>query len=84
MARDARAVAVREVRRLVLSETLIPGFGLEEMKNPSAENGTWTFGFSAQVDLATFLTQGREAAYLTPFYQLTSVRPDAEAYGIEN
>lgn len=71
-----------EVRRLVLSETLIPGFGLEEMMNPSVEGGTYTFGFSGQVDLATFLTQGKETDYLTPFYQLTSVRPDAQEYGV--
>ncbi|QYN23857.1 alpha/beta fold hydrolase [Amycolatopsis sp. DSM 110486] len=70
-----------EVRRLVLSETLIPGFGLEEMMNPSAEGGTYGFGFHGQVDLATFLTQGKETEYLTPFYRLTSVRPDAEEYG---
>ena len=70
-----------EVRRLVLSETLIPGFGLDEMMNPSVEGGTYTFGFSGQVDLATFLTQGKETEYLTPFYRLTSVRPDAEEIG---
>jgi pimeloyl-ACP methyl ester carboxylesterase len=70
-----------EVRRLVLSETLIPGFGLEEMMNPSVEGGTYTFGFHGQVDLATFLTQGKEAEFLSPFYRLTSVRPDAEEYG---
>ncbi len=73
-----------EVRRLVLSETLIPGFGLDEMMNPSAENGTYTFGFHGQVDLACFLTQGKEPAYLTPFFRLTSVRPDAEAFGTAN
>ncbi|MFF3559170.1 alpha/beta fold hydrolase [Streptomyces sp. NPDC002574] len=69
-----------EVRRLVLSETLIPGFGLEEMMNP-ATGGAWTFGFHAQVDLATFLTQGKEEAFLSPYYRLTSVRTDAEAFG---
>ncbi|MEU3985341.1 alpha/beta hydrolase [Streptomyces sp. NPDC026672] len=72
-----------DVRRLVLSETLIPGFGLEEMMNP-ATGGAWTFGFHAQVDLASFLTQGKEEAFLTPFYGLTSVRSDAEEFGVAN
>ncbi|NMO56913.1 alpha/beta fold hydrolase [Actinoplanes sp. TBRC 11911] len=71
-----------EVRRLVLSETLIPGFGLDEMMNPSVEGGTYMFGFAGQVDLATFLTKGKEAEYLTPFYRLTSVREDAEEFGV--
>ncbi len=67
-----------EVRRLVLSESLIPGFGLEELMNP-ATGGFWHFGFQMQVDLATFLTHGKEAAYLMPFYTMMSAAPDAEA-----
>ena len=52
-----------EIRRLVLAESLIPGFGLEELMNP-ATGGYWTFGFHAQVDIATMLTEGKEAHYL--------------------
>ena len=52
-----------EIRRLVLAESLIPGFGLEELMNP-ATGGYWHFGFHAQVDLATMLTEGKEAKYL--------------------
>jgi pimeloyl-ACP methyl ester carboxylesterase len=52
-----------EIRRLVLAESLIPGFGLEELMNP-ATGGYWHFGFHAQVDLATMLTNGKEAEYL--------------------
>lgn len=70
-----------DVRRLVLSETLIPGFGLEEKMN-IAEGGTWTFAFFAQVDTAAFLTQGKESAFLPYFWKETSVRPEAEAFGI--
>ena len=66
-----------EVRRLVLSESLIPGFGLEELMNP-ATGGYWHFGFHMQVDLATFLLQGKEAAYLMPFYTTMSTSADAE------
>lgn len=67
-----------EVRRLVLSESLIPGFGLEELMNP-ATGGFWHFGFHMQVDLATFLTRGKEAAYLMPLFKKMSAAPDAEA-----
>ena len=52
-----------ELRHLVLAESLIPGFGLEELMNP-ATGGYWHFGFHAQVDLATMLTEGKEAEYL--------------------
>lgn len=64
-----------QVDRLVLSESLLPGFGLEELMNP-ATGGFWHFGFQAQVDLATMLTQGKEAAYLSPYYQMMSALPD--------
>ncbi len=67
-----------EVARLVLAESLLPGFGLEELMNP-ATGGYWHFGFHMQVDLASFLTQGKEAAYLMPFYTMMSMSPDAEA-----
>lgn len=32
-----------------------------------------------QVDLATFLTQGKEAPYLMPLFKMMSTAPDAEA-----
>lgn len=51
------------IRRLVLAESLLPGFGLEELMNP-ATGGYWHFGFHAQVELATILTEGKEAEYL--------------------
>ena len=65
-----------EVRRLVLAESLIPGFGLEELMNP-ATGGYWHFGFHMQVDLATMLTEGREEAYLLPFMTMMSASSDA-------
>jgi pimeloyl-ACP methyl ester carboxylesterase len=66
----------KEVDKLVLSESLIPGFGLEELMNP-ATGGYWHFGFHAQADLAAFLTQGKEAAYLLPTLSVMSASPDA-------
>ena len=66
-----------EVVRLILAESLIPGFGLEELMNP-ATGGYWHFGFQAQVDLAAFLTEGKEAAYLLPTMSMMSASPDAQ------
>jgi pimeloyl-ACP methyl ester carboxylesterase len=60
-----------EIRRLVLAESLLPGFGLEELMNP-ATGGYWHFGFHAQVDLATMLTQGKEAEYLGNSWKMFS------------
>ncbi len=65
-----------EVRRLVLAESLIPGFGLEELMNP-ATGGYWHFGFHMQVEVATMLTAGKEADYLLPMMTMMSVSADA-------
>ncbi len=54
-----------EVGHLVLSESVLPGFGLEELMDV-AHGGLWHFGFHMQVDLAEMLTTGKEEAYLTP------------------
>ncbi len=60
-----------EVRRLVLSESSLPGFGLERLMDV-ASGGSWHFGFHAQVDLAEMLTAGKEEAYLDGFWSLMS------------
>lgn len=60
-----------ELRRLVLAESLLPGFGLEELMNP-ATGGYWHFGFHAQVDLATMLTEGHEVEYLDRNWKMFS------------
>jgi pimeloyl-ACP methyl ester carboxylesterase len=72
-----------EVRRLCLSESVLPGFGLEELMNP-ATGGYWHFGFHMQVELATMLTTGKEAAYLTPMWSMMSVAPDALEFAAAN
>jgi pimeloyl-ACP methyl ester carboxylesterase len=58
-----------EMRRLVLSEAFLPGFGLEEHMNP-ATGGSWHFGFHAQVDLAAMLTAGKEEEYLGGYWAM--------------
>ena len=69
----ALAVASPElVRTLVLSESVLPGFGLEELMNP-ATGGYPHFGLHMQVDLATMLTSGKEEAYLRPMWSQMSV-----------
>ena len=52
-----------EVRRLILYETLLPGFGLEQAMNV-AEGGSYHFGFFAQVETAAFLVEAHEEAFL--------------------
>ena len=65
-----------QVRRLVLAESVLPGFGLEELMNP-AKGGYWHFGFHMQVDVAEMLTTGKEAEYLLPTMQMMSISPGA-------
>ena len=65
-----------EVERFVFAESLIPGFGLEELMNP-ATGGYWHFGFHAQVEVATMLTAGKEGEYLMPWYGMMSAAPSA-------
>ena len=65
-----------EVSHLVLAESLIPGFGLEERMNP-ATGGYWHFGFHMQVEVATMLTAGKEEAYLLPTLGMMSTLADA-------
>ncbi|MDF7815248.1 alpha/beta hydrolase [Hymenobacter sp. YC55] len=72
-----------EVRRLVLAESVLPGFGLEELMNP-ATGGYWHFGFHMQVEVATMLTAGKEVAYLLPTMRMMSTTRDAEAVAREH
>jgi pimeloyl-ACP methyl ester carboxylesterase len=65
-----------EIDHLVLTESLIPGFGLEDRMNP-ATGGYWHFGFHMQVEVATMLTVGKEAAYLLPTMSMMSTSHDA-------
>lgn len=65
-----------EVRHLVLAESLIPGFGLEELMNP-ATGGYWHFGFHLNVAVATMLTAGKELDYLLPTMTTMSLADDA-------
>lgn len=52
-----------EVVCLVLMETLLPGFGLEEAMDV-AKGGSYHFGFYAQVDVAESLVRGKERKHL--------------------
>ena len=59
---------LQNVRRLVLMETLLPGFGLEAAMDV-AKGGSYHFGFHANVDVATWLVQGKEREYLQMMVQ---------------
>lgn len=65
------------VRTLVLSESLLPGFGLEELMNP-ATGGYWHFGFHMQTDVADMLLKGNEQAYLGGMWSMMSTSTDSD------
>ena len=67
-----------QVARLILTESLLPGFGLEPLMNP-ANGGYWHFGFHMQVAVADILTAGKEAEYLLPTMSMMSLATDASA-----
>lgn len=71
-----------QFERLVLTESLLPGFGLEPLMNP-ADGGYWHFGFHMQVGVAEMLTSGKEAEYLLPTMGMMSLAPDASANASE-
>lgn len=52
------------VRRLVLTEFWLPGFGLEEGMDV-AKGGSWHFGFHMAPKIPEMLTAGKEREYLT-------------------
>lgn len=63
----------QEVRKLVLVETLLPGFGLEDLK----ATGAWHMGLAQVPDLPETLVAGRERAFLSYFYNRGMLRPGA-------
>lgn len=52
------------IRHLVLTEFVMPGFGLEELMDV-ARGGLWHFGFHMQPKIPEMLTAGKEREYLT-------------------
>ena len=66
-----------EVRKLALIETMMPGFGLEDLKAIPA----WHIGFAQVPDLPETLVTGRERAFLSYFYRRGMLRKGALAAG---
>jgi pimeloyl-ACP methyl ester carboxylesterase len=62
-----------EVGKLALIETMMPGFGLEDLKATSA----WHMGFAQTGELAETLVAGRERDFLSYFYRRGILRKDA-------
>jgi pimeloyl-ACP methyl ester carboxylesterase len=58
------------VIKMIVLDTLLPGFGYEEAGNFSP-NGIWHFSFHAVRDLPEKLIEGKEEAYLNWFYDWT-------------
>ncbi|MGE0242640.1 MAG: alpha/beta fold hydrolase [Nitrososphaeraceae archaeon] len=66
----------QDVRKIVLLDTLLPGFGFEELGNFSP-NGLWHFSFHAVRDLPEKLIEGKEDTYLNWFYDYGSYNQSA-------
>lgn len=65
-----------DVRRLVLAEFWLPGFGLEEGMDV-AKGGLWHFGFHMTPKIPEMLTQGREREYLSTVAYKSGYNPTA-------
>jgi pimeloyl-ACP methyl ester carboxylesterase len=59
------------VKKMVMLDTLLPGFGLEEAGNFSPNGGLWHFSFHSVRDLPQKLVDGKEDMYLNWFYDWT-------------
>ncbi len=59
-----------DIKKMVILDTLLPGFGFEEAGNFSP-NGIWHFSFHAVRDLPEKLIEGKEDVYLNWFYDWT-------------
>jgi pimeloyl-ACP methyl ester carboxylesterase len=59
-----------DVRKMIILDTLLPGFGFEEAGNFSP-NSVWHFSFHAVRDLPEKLIDGKEDVYLNWFYDWT-------------
>jgi len=55
------------VRRLVVIEMLVPGFGWEDLLRPSPAGWVWHMAFHAVPDVPEMLTAGREREYMSLF-----------------
>jgi pimeloyl-ACP methyl ester carboxylesterase len=64
------------VHKMIILDTLLPGFGLEEAGNFSP-NGLWHFSFHAVRDLPEKLIDGKEDVYLNWFYDYGSYNQSA-------
>jgi pimeloyl-ACP methyl ester carboxylesterase len=69
-----------EVNKMIILDTLLPGFGYEEAGDFSP-NGIWHFSFHAVKNLPEKLIDGKEDVYLNWFYDLTynqsAITPEA-------
>jgi pimeloyl-ACP methyl ester carboxylesterase len=65
-----------DVRKMIMLDTLLPGFGYEEAGNFSP-NGLWHFSFHAVRDLPEKLIDGKEDVYLNWFYDYGSYNQSA-------
>jgi pimeloyl-ACP methyl ester carboxylesterase len=70
------AAHLEAVRRLVIMEFTLAGFGLEQAMDV-AKGGLWHFGFHMALDIPEALVTGREREYLSLFYGRDAYNPAA-------
>lgn len=61
----------KKIKKVILGEGALPGFGLEELMNP-ATGGSWHFGFQMQADFAAAVIAGNEKTYYQQFWKMMS------------
>lgn len=76
VAHSYAAAHPQDVRKMVILDTLLPGFGFEKLGNFSP-NGLWHFSFHVVRDLPEKLIEGKEDIYLNWFYDHGSYNQSA-------
>ena len=58
-----------KVKKVILGEGALPGFGLEKLMDV-AQGGSWHFGFQMQADFAARVIEGNEEVYFSNFWNM--------------
>lgn len=73
-----------DVRRLVLTEYALPGFGYEAKLTPARDwdvASSWQLSFFTQPDVAEMFIRGKERELLSWFFWKTSAKPEGVSSG---
>lgn len=62
-----------KIKNVILGEGALPGFGLEELMDPS-KGGSWHFGFQMQGEFAANVIKNNEITYHSAFWKIMSIK----------